>query len=288
MWPFCGAEHYVLDLPNARFRAGYNADNRVESETGPDMNRTVWERKRSVWKRPMTIVCPSRWLTKCARESILFRDWRICCIPQPLDVAQWKPMAQNHARKLLDFPDDSRIILFGAVGGEGDRKKGADLLRNALRHLTSQGKSGFRLIIFGQSAPDTPVIDEYPQTYLGRIQDDLKLIAAYSAADVMVVPSRQEAFGQTASEAHACGTPVVAFNTSGLPDIVEHKTTGYLARPFDIVDLAAGIAWVLECPERRESLGVAARNRVLQKFSEENVADSYSSLYKQILAGTSS
>ena len=284
MWPFCGAEHSVPDVPDARFKIGYKADNRTKGETGPDMNRSVWDRKRKSWERPMTLVCPSRWLAKCASESLLFRDWPVHCIPQPLDLKRWKPINKDYARDLLGLPHNSQIVLFGAIGGEADPNKGADLLRSALQHLKEQGKENFHLVVFGQSEPDKPTPVEYPVTYTGRLQDDLSLIATYCAADLMIVPSRQEAFGQTASEAHACGVPVVAFNVSGLPDIVEHQVTGYLAKPFDTEDLAAGIAWVLEGPVRRRSLGDAARESVLQKFSEEVVAKAYSSLYDQVFA----
>lgn len=71
----------------------------------------------------------------------------------------------------------------------------------------------------------------------------------------MAVPSRLETFGQTASEAHACGTPVVAFNTGGLADIVAHRETGYLATPFDAQDLATGIEWVLAATQSGPGLG---------------------------------
>jgi len=59
------------------------------------------------------------------------------------------------------------------------------------------------------------------------------------------VPSRHETFGQAASEAQACGTPVVAFSVGGLQDIVLPKKTGFLAEPFEALSLAAGISWVL-------------------------------------------
>jgi glycosyltransferase involved in cell wall biosynthesis len=94
----------------------------------------------------------------------------------------------------------------------------------------------------------------------------------------MVIPSRQETFGQTASEAPACGTPVVAFDTRGLPDIVEHQRTGYLAKAFETEDLAKGIAWVLA---QRDSgqLGQQARERAVARFSERVVVQGYLPLY---------
>ena len=99
----------------------------------------------------------------------------------------------------------------------------------------------------------------------------------------MVVPSRQETFGQTASEAHACGTPVVAFDTGGLLDIVSHQQTGYLAKAFDVEDLAKGINWVLQHPEP-ESLSQASRDKVLRDFEQGHVALQYIDLYKRVLA----
>ena len=72
---------------------------------------------------------------------------------------------------------------------------------------------------------------------------------------------------------HACGTPVVAFRTGGLPDIVEHQRTGYLAQPFHTQDLAAGISWVLEDPQRRVGLGHAARQRAERLWAPARVAE---------------
>ena len=95
----------------------------------------------------------------------------------------------------------------------------------------------------------------------------------------MVVPSRQEAFGQTASEAHACGTPVVAFNTGGLPDIVDDRVTGVLAEPFVPASLAASISWVLEDLTRLHSLGAAARKRAERLWAPRRIASLYEKVY---------
>ena len=99
----------------------------------------------------------------------------------------------------------------------------------------------------------------------------------------MVVPSLQEAFCQTASEAMACATPVVAFATSGLLSIVDHKNNGYLAKPFDPLDLAVGIEWVLQNPQY-DVLCSKAREKVLEKFDSQLVAKKYISLYHSLIS----
>ena len=100
----------------------------------------------------------------------------------------------------------------------------------------------------------------------------------------MVVPSRQEAFGQTASEAQSCGTPVVAFRTGGPVDIVEDRVTGALADPFDSASLAESIRWVLEDTQRRRQLAAAARQRAETLFNPRRIAGLYTEVYKQALS----
>ena len=118
---------------------------------------------------------------------------------------------------------------------------------------------------------------------MGILRDPYTLAALYSAADVMIVPSLQESFGQTASEALACGTPVVAFNTSGLKDIIDHQRNGYLAKPFEPTDRAAGIRWVLEKTARHQSLSEHAREKVLSTFSLPTVVKQHQEIYQRQL-----
>lgn len=123
----------------------------------------------------------------------------------------------------------------------------------------------------------------FPIHYAGRLHDDVSLRLLYAAADVMVVPSRQESFGQTASESHACGTPVVAFRTGGLADIVADGVTGALAEPFDPVSLATAIHWVLEDPERRVELAAAARQRAERLWDSAQIARLYAEVYQEAM-----
>ncbi len=282
MWYFCGAEHYTEDY---RWRDGYKINNRPAYESGFDLNRWTAMRKLKHWKSPMHIVTPSHWLADCVRQSVLMRDWPLSVIPNTIDTNVWKPVDKILARKLLGLPPGVPLLLFGAMGGAQDPRKGFDLLKIALEHL--QGElTGLELMIFGQLAPKEPVNIGFPIHYAGHLHDNVSLRLLYSAADAIVVPSRQEAFGQTASEAHACGTPVVAFNATGLRDIVDHQITGYLANAYDPLDLAKGLRWVLNDTIRLATLGHQARARAEKMWTYERVAAQYESVYKAAICKT--
>jgi len=281
MWAFCGAEHYTEEY---RWKEGHESNNRPEYESGFDLNRWTWERKRKHWKKPLHMVTPSRWLGSCVAESKLMKGWPVTVIPNALDVDKWKPVDQSLARTLLHLPPDVPLLLFGAMGGGKDPRKGYDLLLQALAQVLRTYPE-LELIVFGQVAPEHPPDLGARVHYTGHLHDDVSLQLLYSAVDVMVVPSRQEAFGQTASEAHACGTPVVAFNISGLPDIVDHEVTGYLAKAFEPADLARGIEWVLEDKERLQVLGRNARRKAEERFAYRVVAGEYKKVYEKTLNG---
>lgn len=279
MWVFCGAEHYTA---NDRWHLGYRQDNRPPGERGIDLNRWVWRRKKRHWNRPMHIVTPSRWLGDCVRQSALMRDWPVSVIPNPIDTECWQPLDRSLARELLGLPKDTPLLLFGAMGGGKDPRKGFDLLQQALRYLCGE-VSGLQLVVFGELRPQEPPDLGFPIHFAGHLHDDLSLRVLYSAADVFVLPSRQDNLPNTGVEALACGTPVVAFDVCGLPDIVTHQETGYLARPFDPEDLAAGIQWVLADEARRSELSRRARQVAVERFSYPVVASQYLDAYRDAL-----
>jgi glycosyltransferase involved in cell wall biosynthesis len=279
MWAFCGAEHYVDDEPGARWRGGYSRFNRDQNDRGLDLNRWVWERKRRCWQKKLNLVTPSRWLADCCRESDLLGDWPVEAIANPLDLDTFRPWPKEVARRALKLPLDKKLILFGAHGEDRSGRKGVDLLYGAMRHLIGKGIDAHG-VIFGRSAPENPPDVGLPLHWTGRLNDDITLALLYSAADVMVVPSRMDNLPQTGTEAQSCGCPVVAFRIGGLPDIVEHKKTGYLAAPFDTEDLAIGIRWVIEDPARTATLSAAARARALSEWDTVGLVNRYQSTYQ--------
>ena len=280
-WPFTGGCHVPYECRKYRERCG--ACPVLGSPRDEDLSRRTWNRKARAWADlDMTLVAPSRWLADCARSSSLFRDCRVEVIPNGLDCGIFRPRDRGEARTRLGLPQDRKIILFGAVKGTADPNKGFHLLRPALQSL-GRDLPETMAVVFG--SPDTEGTTDLgmPVSSLGRIEDDRQLAALYAAADVFVAPSIQEAFCQTAAEALACGTPVVAFGATGLLDVVEHRQCGYLAEPYDCEDLARGIAWVLEDDQRHAQLSQQARKKAEAEFGLELMAKRYITLYREVL-----
>lgn len=283
MWPFTGGCHYNQECD--RYTNSCGTCPQLHSSRELDLSRWVWHRKAKAWKElNLTIVAPSVWMANCASSSSLFRDLRVEVIPFCLDTVKYKPISQQVARERLKLPQDRQLILFGALSATTDQRKGFQLLLPALQNLSQlRGRDQIELVVFGASQPEKPVDLGFKAHYLGHLNDESSLVYVYSAADVMIVPSIQESFGQTASESLASGTPVVAFNATGLKDIIDHQQTGYLAHPFEIEDLANGIAWVLEDQARHQKLCDRAREKAEREFSLELQARRYASLYDELL-----
>ena len=203
-------------------------------------------------------------------------------IANTINVEKFKPIDKKIAREQLNLPQNIPLVIFGALGAS-NINKGFDLLLSTLKFIKSEAPiKTFELVIFGQNKPKSLPNIGISIHYMGYLYDDISLSLIYSAADLVVVPSRIEAFGQVASEAQACGTPVVSFEVGGLIDIIKHKQTGYLAKAFDIKDLANGINWVLEQNDK-STLSNTIRTRAISKFAEKKIALSYIDIYKKVV-----
>ena len=283
MWSFTGVCHYSDECD--RYKISCGSCPQLASTKDFDLSRWVWKRKAKSWQKlNLTAVAPSKWMTDCARSSSLLQNKEVKLIHHGLNTTIYKPVEKKTARTILNLPQDKKLVLFGAITATEDERKGFSYLKAALQKLSkSDWQNQLEIVIFGTDPSANPPDLGFKCHYQGRLNDDISLAIAYAAADVMVVPSTQESFGQTACEALACGTPVVAFKTTGLQDIVEHQQNGYLARPFEIDDLAAGIIWVVDNQDRWQSLCRRAREKVEQEFTLETVSNQYLELYKQIL-----
>jgi glycosyltransferase involved in cell wall biosynthesis len=209
--------------------------------------------------------------------------WPVAVIPNCIDTKSWRPIAKTLARELMGLPAHVPLILFGAIGGTQDLRKGFDLLLDALDYLYISAKEfKIELAIFGQLAPKESTGIGFPVHYLGHLSDDVSLQLLYSAVDLLVIPSRQDNLPNTGLEALACGTPVVAFDICGLADVVTHLKTGYLAKSFEPKDLANGMLYVLD-RQKSADFNVSARLSALNNFDNNINALKYYEIYKELL-----
>lgn len=278
MWSFTGGCGYTEGCNRYHQQCGRCPV--LGSDKEYDLSRKVWQRKYRAWQGlDLTLAPISQWLADCASKSSLLQGYPTRVIPNAVDTDIFRPIKKDTARNILQLPQDEKLILFGALSATTDKRKGFNYLVAALKQLKTT--LPLRAVIFG--ADKVSMSLEIPYTSLGRLNDDVTLVLAYAAADVMVVPSIQEGFGKTAIEAMACGTPVVSFDSTGLRDIVEHYQTGYRAECFSSEDLARGILWVLEDEERWQQLSKQSCHQVQTKFSFAAQSSEYLQLYQELL-----
>ncbi|HEB87778.1 MAG TPA: glycosyltransferase [Gammaproteobacteria bacterium] len=282
MWAFSGGEHYVGE--SIRYKEGYSTNNCPASETGLDVNRWIWKRKKKSWSNVenMVVAAPSKWLADCARQSDLFQNCRVEVLPNGVDHKRFHPVGHATARSILGLPEDKKLILFVEGSWATDKRKGFHLLADALKRLEAEvNPESYQLVVFGKSSGD----DSFPMKtlYLGRLHDEISMALVYAAADVFVAPSTEENLANTVLESLSCGTPVVAFDIGGMPDMIAHKKNGYLVPGFDTGAMARGIQWVVEDDQRWKGLSDQARATVVQSYTLQQSASRYMDLYKGLL-----
>ncbi len=282
-WAFTGGCVYPMDCVEYQNRCGNCPE--LGSKRGMDLSRWILNRKHRAWEGlDMLIVTPSRWLAEIARSSSLLSKFRIEVIPYGLDLNVFRPVEKNEARDLLGLPKDSKIVLFGAVTSTSDKRKGFAFLSEALNILKDKPVSeDIQLVVFGASGPGNVENPHLPVIYLGTLNDDLSLSLLYSAADIFVAPSIQDNLPNTVMEAAACGTPSVAFDIGGMPDLIKHMETGFLVKEMTSAGLAEGIEWVFAEKDRSFNLGLAAREKAEKEYSCQMAASRYVELYEEVV-----
>jgi glycosyltransferase involved in cell wall biosynthesis len=281
MWSFTGGCHY--DDGCSGYMSKCKSCPQLGSETSILSQFILSKKVNDLADLDITIVSPSKWLAEIAGQSTALKNKNICVIPHGTDLSVFKPIDKNVARNILNLNPEKTYILFASTGGVADARKGYQYLSPAIdKALHKIIKKDIVIIILGDSQLPSYMSSEFDYIFLGKVYDDTSLSLIYSASDLVLTPSRQEAFGMTASEAMACGTPVVAFATSGVLDVVDHKSTGYLAKPFCVDDFAEGIAWCLNNNDDGE-LSLNCTERVAKHFDLRMISQKYTELYRELI-----
>jgi glycosyltransferase involved in cell wall biosynthesis len=280
MNPFTGGCHYTAGCD--RFAAGCGACPALGSTDNVDLSAAILRRKRTAYSRlqpeKVRLVAPSRWLSREASRSALFRRFEITTIPYGLDTEVFRPRQRAIARAVFGIPQEKRIVMFSAQSLASHRK-GLDLLIAALDGINRDGAIGVVSVGNG-SLFDAIDENHFP---LGELNSERLLSFAYSTADVFVSPSREDNLPNVLLEAMACGTPTVAFEVGGIPDIVRSGATGLLAKAEDVRSLRHAIMVILSNDEKREALSRESRRIALQEYRLGLQAERYRDVYRQLL-----
>jgi glycosyltransferase involved in cell wall biosynthesis len=223
-------------------------------------------------------VANSHWSAEMAKSSSLVGGNRVEVIHYGLDQQVYSPGKRREARKALGIRAEQPVLLFAAYD-LGLPHKGARCLRDALLNVRCQ--QPVRLLTMGAGHFQT--VSGYRHSHFGPVESDELQALLYRAADVFVIPSLEEAFGQTALEAVACGAVVAGFRVGGIPDIVKCGLNGLLVERQDTQALSAAIQELLDDEALRQRWQKSCKAWVEEHFAYSKNASAYIALYNSLL-----
>ena len=225
---------------------------------------------RSVLRNSSAVTTVSSWLA--SETTSIAPGTNVQIAPMPVATERFHPGGSRQS---------SRFLFAGRLNeqkGLGHLLKAmASMQSLAMLDVVGEGGDGARLRL---QASQLGISDRI--VWHGQVGQD-QLLRFYQSATAVVVPSVDEGLGLVAVEALMCETPVVAFRSGGLTDVVEHERTGLLVTPGNTAELARALDAVLASPERAAELGRAGRSFAATAFSPESAAARYATIYRGVL-----
>lgn len=274
MWFMTGGCHHAVYLTNSQC-IGFQSKCEACPIFGPGSTiaSSQHEAKRkliSTYGHKLEFISPSNWLKQIGEHSSILRDQKIHFIPNYFNSTHFHPSSQVNSRSKLGIDASKRVICFGAVD-ISSVYKGWDYLKKTFGFLAEvYAYDKLEVVIFGNGD-----LDEFNSSipfkihYLGYLQEEERISLAYKCADVFVIPSILDNQPTTVVESLRCGIPVVGFNLCGIPEMIEHQQTGYIAEAYNSYDLSLGIQYCLNND---------LSGKLKQQYQHEQVIDTHLNL----------
>lgn len=283
-WAFTGGCHYSSGCERWRTRCG--ACPQVRADPHGYVESLFLDKRHDLVRGDLTVVTPSRWLAERAKASAILGGRPVQVIPNSVEIDRFTPALRDEGRRAIGCRPGEAVILFSATSLH-ERRKGFAELRLALDSLAADprmrarlAEGSLRLVTMGVPDADPVAI---PVTHRGVLSDDREIAAMMAAADVCAIPSLEDNLPNSALEAMACGTAVVAFATGGLPEAIGDHPAHATVPTGDVAALAGALARSLESVEiagRRDSI----RSHAERRFSPAVQAAAHCGLYSGLLA----
>ena len=246
-----------------------------------DLSRKIWGEKRNIYMKigdqRLHLVAQSAWMAKLIKQSPLLRKFNVNIIPNGVDSSVFFPTEKNYAKKVLGLPENKKIILFVSTGLNAKRK-GFRFLLTALKCIKK--RNSIMLITVGEK----PLQNNIPvdTRHFNYINQDWSLSLIYNAADCFIAPYFQDNCPNTVLEAMSCATPVIAFDSSGLNDLILHNKTGVFSQTGNRDQMADTIDNLLFDEKFTEQIGKRAREAILEKYTRTQQVERYHRLFKNV------
>ncbi len=282
MWAFTGGCHYTGACKNFSNNCGNCPFLKKPSEK--DLSYKILQKKKAILKGAnITFVTSSQWLKREADKSMLLKDFNVLSVPIPIDMNIFHASDKQTVRQKLSLPKNKKLILFAAAN-ISDKRKGLSYLLEALKLIEDNNSnfSDIEILTFGKSDDAAFKNLSFKVHNLGVLSEAKEIAEAYNASDLFAIPSLEDNLPNTIIESLACGTPVLAFKSGGIPEMIEHKKNGYIADYKSVEDLKNGIDFIIN-HQNIEMLSKNAVEKAQQAYSEEVVAKKYKLVYQEIL-----
>lgn len=270
-----------------RWRSGCGECPDLDADPAVRRDRTAenWLSKKAIFgESRLHLVSPCQWLLDRAEQSILGPAIQSkSVIPNGVDLGTFHPGDRMSARDRLGIPQASNILLFAAYNARSNSYKDFETMRRCVELLANEKSvSELHFLALGEQAAETrignAVIHGIPFVESREAMADY-----YRAADLYLHAAHADTFPTTILESFACGTPVVATGVGGIPEQVEHGTTGFLTPPGDPLAMADSIRRILAEVETRNAFSRAAADHARKNFDERLMTDHYLEFYANAL-----
>jgi glycosyltransferase involved in cell wall biosynthesis len=276
-WAMTGRCVYSLGCDGWKTGCGRCPNLKTHFTTRRDHSAFMWRLKKLIYRlSKFEIIVASEFMKDMVAESPLLRDKRVHVVPFGLDTDLFVPTSQEQAQRAMGVIPGSFVIAFRANGG---MLKGTEYILEALRRLKTDRP--ICLISFEVRG----MLDEFRGRYqiidLGWINAEKTFVEAYNAADIFLMPSIEEAFGMMAMESMACGTPVITFDGTSVPEVIHSPRAGLSVPHRDAEALKDAIEKCIRSPEALKQLGHNARTLARELYPVRKHVESIKYVYEE-------
>ena len=280
-WMLTG--HCVHPMECERWKIGCGACPDLERPfpIKKDTTAITWKIKQMVMQRTnIHLVVASRWMECMVAESPILAHLPRSVIPFGLDTQDFKPLDKKTCKRALGIPEGHFAVAFRAV--PFSPFKGVEYIEEALLNISSNRP--ICLIAFDSVGLVPNLAKKFKIIELGWMNESAKIAQALNAADVFLMPSIAEAFGMMAVESIACGTPVIVFEGTALPSVIQAPRGGIAVPSKDWKAIKEALEVLIKDTELYENLVRNGLEIVSEEYTIDNYVARHLDLYNQLIA----